>query len=79
MSFIELSAGGDDNLCRKTKKIRTEVMGRLQRVVLNCCLGGRLLVKFFLFSSILLDSFINDLSRKHKEVLLNPGHCSAGR
>lgn len=48
MSFMELSAEGDDNLYRKTKKIRTEVMGRLQREMLNCCLGGRLLVKILL-------------------------------
>lgn len=69
----------DDSLYRKTRKIRTEIMGRLQRAVLNYRLGGRLLVKFLLFCSILLDIFINVLSRKHKRVLLNSGHCSAGR
>lgn len=32
----------------KTKKTRTKVMLGLQRVMLNCCLGGRLLVKILL-------------------------------
>jgi len=66
-------------LYRNIKKIRTELMGRLQRVVLNCWLRGRLLVKFLLFNPILLDIFINGLSRKSKRVLLNSGHCGAGR
>lgn len=54
-------------------------MGTLQRVVLNYWLGGRLLVKLLLFSTILLGIFINDIGRKHKRVLLNSGHCNAGR
>lgn len=77
--FIELSAEEDNNLYRKTRKIRTEVVGRLPRVVLNYRFGGRLLVKFLLFCSILLDIFINVLNRKRKRVLLNSGHCNAGR
>lgn len=56
-------------MCQKTKKTKAKLMGRLQRVVLHCWLGDRSLVKFLLFSSMVLDVVIDDLSREQERVI----------